>query len=89
MTLQEKIDKLPLSIDAAGITYNLEIRSGYGDIAIGYISPYKSYLFYVYDENIAFKTSVRLEQVIDDVLTIIENKDWLDNNYHCLRLTRL
>lgn len=76
MTLQEKIDKLPLSIDAAGITYNLEIRSGYGDIALGYISPYKSCLFYVYDENVAFKTSVRLEELIDRALTIIENKEW-------------
>ena len=76
ITLQEKIDKLPLSIEQSGIVFNLEIRSGNGIIALGYAAMCKTYLFYEVDERSALNTSFRLDGIVDRVLTIIENKEW-------------
>lgn len=76
MTLQEKIDKLPLSIEQSDIVFNLEILTGNGIIALGYVAVCKTHLFYEVDERSALNTSFRLEGLVDRVLAIIENKEW-------------
>lgn len=79
MTLQEKIDKLPLSI------YNrewYELRFG-GKSEYIYIEYFNTNLLgdyrtllEVYNEDLSKSLSQRLEDVIDRALTIIENKEW-------------
>ena len=76
MTLQEKIDKLPLSIEQSGIVFNLEIRSGNGIIVLGYGAMCGTYLFFEVDERSALNTSFRLEGLVDRALEVIENKEW-------------
>jgi hypothetical protein len=76
MSLQEKINKLPLSIEQSGIVFNLEIRSGNGIIALGYVAMCKTYLFYEVDERSALNTSFRLEGMVDRALKVIESKEW-------------
>ena len=76
MTLQEKIDKLPLSIDYEGRTYNLQMITYKDSIGVGYAYYDDTLLFKVNDDRILLKTSFRLEELIDRALTIIENKEW-------------
>lgn len=78
MTPQEKIDKLPLSIEYNGKEYFLHIENSQKRIALRYIDPCFDliHLFSVYDDRILLKTSFRLEELIDRALTIIENKEW-------------
>ena len=78
MTLQEKIDKLPLSIEYNGKEYFLHIENSQKRIALRYIDPCLDliHLFSVYDDRILLKTSFRLEGLVDRVLEVIENKEW-------------
>ena len=76
MTLQEKIDKLPLSIEYEGKVYNLRVYTEKDEIVLVYMLYNYHYLFHVKDDRILLKTSFRLEELIDRALTIIENKEW-------------
>lgn len=78
MTLQEKIDKLPLNIEYNGKEYFLHIENSQKRISLRYIDPCFDliHLFSIYDDRILLKTSFRLEELIDRALTIIENKEW-------------
>lgn len=78
MTLQEKINKLPLSIEYNGKEYFLHIENSQKRIALRYVDACFDliHLFSIYDDRILLKTSFRLEELIDRALTIIENKEW-------------
>ncbi len=76
MTLQSKIDKLPLSIEYNGKVYNLRMYTEKGEIVLVYMSYNHHTLFHVKDDYILLKISLRLEDLIDRALTIIENKEW-------------
>ena len=76
MTLQEKIDKLPLSIEYDGKVYNLRIYTEKELIVLVYMLYNHNTLFHVKDDRILLKTSFRLEELVDRALTIIENKEW-------------
>lgn len=76
MTLQEKIDKLPLSIEYEGKVYNLRMYTEKDKIVLVYMLYDHHTLFHVKDDRILLKTSFRLEELIDRALTIIENKEW-------------
>lgn len=78
MTPQEKIDKLPLSIEHNGKEYFLHIECERKKIILEYVDSIScfNYLFCVSDDRILLKTSFRLDELIDRALTIIENKEW-------------
>lgn len=80
MALQEKIDKLPLSIEYNECTYVLGFGGKHEFIFMEYfnISRFGDYHKIVYAENADLNTplSQRLEDVIDRALTTIENKEW-------------
>lgn len=78
MILQEKIDKLPLSIEHNGEEYFLYIYNDRKGLWLEYtVDVYGfDYLFCISDDRILLKTSFRLEELIDRALTIIENKEW-------------
>lgn len=78
MTLQEKIDKLPLSIIYNGRKYKLAIVATGDIVRLTYRCGqpiYNAMLMNV--EDITDRPlSVRIEYVVDRALTIIENKEW-------------
>lgn len=80
MTLQEKIDKLPLSIEHNERTYNLRFGGKQEYIFVEYfnVNRFGDYhnIVYAENENTDMALSQRLEDVIDRALTIIENKEW-------------
>ena len=78
MTLQDKIDKLPLSIEYNGKEYFLHIECERKKITLEYVDSVScfNYLFCVSDDRILLKTSFRLEGLVDRVLEVIENKEW-------------
>ena len=76
MTLQEKIDKLPLSIKYEGKVYNLQISIDNGNMILAYRRYGYNTLFHIEDYQMMLKTSSRLEELVDRALTIIENKEW-------------
>ena len=78
MTLQEKIDKLPLSIEYNGIEYFLYINSDVKRFWLEYKIDVHCLdcLFCISDDRILLTTSFRLEGLVDRALTIIENKEW-------------
>lgn len=80
MTLQEKIDKLPLNIEHNRKTYVLRFGGKSEYIFVEYFNTNLlgdcSSLFEVYNEDLNKTISQRLEDVIDRALTIIENKEW-------------
>lgn len=77
MTLQEKIDKLPLSIDYKGDSFDLKIEISIWGVILRYIDfRYYSDLFVVEEYTENRSTSKLFEDVIDRALTIIENKEW-------------
>lgn len=76
MTLQEKIDKLPLNIEYEGKVYNLRMYTEKDEIVLVYMLYNYHTLFHVKDDRILLKTSFRLEGLADRALTIIENKEW-------------
>ena len=80
MTLQEKIDKLPLSIEYKSKEYFLHIECDRKKITLEYVDSVSclNYLFCVFDDRILLNSSFRLDGLIDRALTIIENKEWED-----------
>ena len=85
MTLQEKIDKLPLSIPHWDeLDYELRINVTYDEVNISYVAFEFEFievaeeftLFKVCNQSKAYNLSQRLENVVDRALTIIENKEW-------------
>lgn len=77
MTLQDKIDKLPLSIEHDDCLFELRIEISHFGVILRYIDfRYYSDLFVV-EESIENRSISQLfEDVIDRALTIIENKEW-------------
>lgn len=77
MTLQEKIDKLPLNIEYDDCLFELRIEISHWGIILRYIDfRYYSDLFVV-EESIENRSISQLfEDVVDRALTIIENKEW-------------
>lgn len=85
MTLQEKIDKLPLSIPYWDeLDYELRLNITYDEVSISYVALEFEFievaeeftLFKVCNQSKAHDLSHRLEDVVDRALTIIENKEW-------------
>lgn len=85
MTLQEKIDKLPLSIPYCDeLDYELRIEVTIEEVCVKYVvveSEFievdeESTLFKVCNQSKFYNLSTRIEDVIDRALTIIENEDW-------------
>ena len=79
MTLQEKIDKLPLSIIFGQMLYalNIVLRSEIVRIIYRCNQPIARNVIMDITNYDSRKTlSQRLEDVIDRALTIIENKEW-------------
>lgn len=77
MTLQEKINKLPLSIEDDECFFELRVEISHWGVILRYIDfRYYSDLFVVeeYIENRSI--SQLFEDVVDRALTIIENKEW-------------
>lgn len=80
MTLQEKIDKLPLSIEYRRKTYVLRFGGKSEYIFIEYfntnlLGDYRS-LLEVYNEDLSKPLSHRLEDIVDRALKVIDNKEW-------------
>lgn len=80
MTLQEKIDKLPLSIEYHEKTYVLRFGGKSEYIFIEYfntnlLGDYRS-LFVVYNEDLNKTLAQRLEDVVDRASKMIKNKGW-------------
>lgn len=85
MTLQEKIDKLPLSIPHWDeLDYELRIEATEEEVCVKYVAFEFEFievaeeftLFAVCNQSKAYNLSQRLEDVVDRALTIIENKEW-------------
>ena len=79
MTLQEKIDKLPLSVIFGKRLYalNIVLRSDTVRIIYRCNQPIaRNIIIDITDYNSRKSLSQRLEDVIDRALTIIENKEW-------------
>ncbi len=85
MTLQEKIDKLPLSIAYWDeLDYGLCIEANTQNVCIKYVAVELEFigvaeefiLFEVCNRSKAYNLSQRLEDVVDRALTIIENKEF-------------
>ena len=82
MTLQEKIDKLPLSIEYNGKLYgiNFIILKKYVNLQYWFrpSAPYDNAerLFSCENENTLDELSNRIEDVVDRALKVIESKEW-------------
>lgn len=77
MTLQEKIDKLPLSIEYKDCFFELRVEISFWGMILRYMDfRYDSDLFVV-EQRIENRSMFKMiEDVIDKALTIIENKEW-------------
>lgn len=78
MTLQDKINKMPLYIEYNGKEYFLHIECEKQKITLEYVDSVScfNYLFCVSDDRILLNSSFRLEGLVDRALTIIETEDW-------------
>lgn len=76
MTLQEKIDKLPLSIESDGKKYKLFISFIPEVVDLVYWSPNIEDKISIDNKETDLSISQRLEDVIDRALKAIENKEW-------------
>lgn len=79
MTIQEKIDKLPLSIEYNGFDYDFNLfgREEHVYIEYGCLDDEGEWIHIVSACNADnIPISQRLEDVVDRALTIIENKEW-------------
>lgn len=76
MTLQEKIDKLPLSIECDGKKYKLFISFIPEVVDLVYWFPNMEDIISINNKDTDLSLSQRLEDVVDRALTIIENKEW-------------
>lgn len=78
MTLQEKIDKLPLSIEYDNCLFELRVEISHWGVILRYIDFRYYYDLFVVEEHIENRSISQLfEDVIDRALTIIENKEWM------------
>lgn len=75
MTLQEKIDKLPLSVYWHNLKYELYIIISQKSIELQYWHPLAEDFMCVQNNEIDLPLSKRLENVVDQALTIIKNKE--------------
>lgn len=96
MTLQEKIDKLPLSIYRNNLKYELYISTSQESIDLQYWNPLTEDFICVQNHEVDLPLSQRLEDVVDRALTKIrmgtiiskeayeklinEDVEWLVNN---------
>ena len=81
MTLQEKIDKLPLSIEYKGASFVLRIKISRLGVILRYIDFRHYSDLFVIEEHIENRSISQLfEDVVDRALTIIENKEWEKDN---------
>ena len=77
MTLQEKIDKLPLSIEYEGVSFELRIETSHWGVILRYIDFCCYSDLFVVEELIENRSISKLfEDVVDRALTIIENEEW-------------
>ena len=78
MTLQEKIDKLPLNIIYNGRKYKLAIVATEDIVRLTYRcgQPIYNAMLMNIEDITDRPLSVRIEYVVDRALTIIENKEW-------------
>lgn len=77
MTLQEKIDKLPLSIEYKGASFVLRIKISRLGVVLRYIDFRHYSDLFVIEEHIENRSISQLfEDVVDRALTIIQNKEW-------------
>ena len=82
MTIQKKIDKLPLSIEYNGKLYEINFLIYRKYVKLQYwtfpTDPYdnREKLFGCENTNILDELSNRIENVVDRALIIIENKEW-------------
>ena len=77
MTLQEKIDKLPLSIEYEDCPFELRIEISHWGVILRYIDFRDYSELFVVEEYIENRSTSKLfEDVVDRALTIIENKEW-------------
>ena len=78
MTLQEKINKLPLSIEYNGELYKINFFVYQNCVKLQYwfLLSDQFELFSCENTNTLDELSNRIEDVIDRALTIIENKEW-------------
>lgn len=78
MTLQEKIDKLPLSIIHNGRKYKLAIVATEDIVRLTYRcgQPIYNAMLMNIEDITDRPLSIRTEYVADRALTIIENKEW-------------
>lgn len=72
MTLQEKIDKLPLSIYRHNLKYELYISISQESIDLQYWHPLTEDFLCVQNNEVDLPISQRLEEVIDLTLTTLE-----------------
>lgn len=83
MTLQEKLDKLPLSIESNGKLYEIDILINEKYVKLQYwfmpSDPYDNTekLFGFENTNTLDELSNRIEDVVDRALTLIEKKEWV------------
>lgn len=76
MTLQEKIDRLPLSIESNGKKYKLFMSVIPEVVDLVYWSPNMEDKISIDNKETDLSISHRIEDVVDRALTIIENKEW-------------
>lgn len=78
MNLQEKIDKLPFSIEYENRPFELRVKISHWGVILRYMDfRYFSDLFVV-EEHIEKNMSISqlFEDVVDRALKVIENKEW-------------
>lgn len=76
MTLQEKIDSLPLSIEKNKLKYQLFLSIIPETVDLQYWHPLTEDFLLVTNKEIYTPISQRIEDVVDRALLIIENKEW-------------
>ena len=76
MTLQKKLDKLPLSIEKNKLRYKLFLSTTIETVDLQYWHPLTEDFLYIQNNEADLPLSQRLEDVVDRALTIIENKDY-------------
>ena len=76
MTLQEKIDKLPLSIECDDKKYKLFISFIPEVVDLVYLYPNMDDIISINNQETDLSLSHRLEDVVDRALKVIENREW-------------
>ena len=76
MTLQDKINKLPLSIYRNKLRYVLYISISQESIDLQYWHPLTEDFLCIQNNEVDLTLPQRLEDVVDRALKLIENKEW-------------